>query len=235
MSRVLDKHNNVLSKNEKKKFFEWDYYQWSESMMIWRKYLENSSDKIALEIGARNGGLSIMLSNKYDINVICTDLTNPEGRVHLIHHEFDLNKISFKRSDVTSLNFDDNTFDIVVFKSVLGGLKSRKQQLKAIREIYRVLKPGGVLLFAENLVSSKIHQFLRKKFIKWSKHWRYLELKDLNEYLFQFKCIEKETTGFFSNLLPLQFLKYITYRIDMLFIKLIPKKFHYLTYGAAIK
>ena len=49
------------------------------------------------------------------------------------------------------------------------------------------------------------------------------------------KSIEKETTGFFSNLLPLEILKYITYRIDMLFIRLIPKKFHYLTYGAAIK
>jgi len=44
-----------------------------------------------------------------------------------------------------------------------------------------VLKPGGWLLFAENLKGSMLHRLLRKTFVRWANYWRYLVYrKDLD-------------------------------------------------------
>ena len=45
--------------------------------------------------------------------------------------------------DATDLKFDNNYFDIVIAKEIIEHLPDAK---KAIRETFRVLKPGGVLI-----------------------------------------------------------------------------------------
>lgn len=54
--------------------------------------------------------------------------------------------ISFKREDCTALSFSDNSFDAV---TVAYGVRNFEDLDKGLKEMYRVLKPGGHLLIVE--------------------------------------------------------------------------------------
>ena len=84
------------------------------------------------------------------------------------------------------LPIQTEAFDLVIFKSVLGALRTKQRQEQALGEIYRVLRPGGVLLFAENLVGSSLHARLRSRFVPWEGGWRYLDMKNDAKFL---RCI----------------------------------------------
>ena len=59
----------------------------------------------------------------------------------------------FLVDDAMNMNYDDNTFDVVFGSSVLHHLDMQK----AMVELFRVLKPGGRLVFAEpNMINPQI-------------------------------------------------------------------------------
>ncbi len=166
--------------------FEWDVTNWSKSLAVWEKYLSFPGQH-CLELGARSGGLSLLLSLNGH-NVICSDIENPIHTASKIHSKY-INTlhgdIKYQAIDATNIPYDEE-FDIVIFKSILGGIGSYGKndlQLLALENIHKSLKPGGVLLFAENLSGSKIHAIFRKKFIKWGKRWNYLNYQDI-DYMF---------------------------------------------------
>ena len=181
-----------------------------------------------------------MLAKEYDMEVICSDLTNPKATVQMLHNKHKLNhKIKYQAIDCTKMLFKENTFDVVVFKSVIGALGSEEKQRLAIQEILRILKPGGVLLFAENLNSSFLHTYLRRKFVPWSfrqqNRWRYLKLNEMYLFLNKYSFVKLNTTGFFANLVGNNFIKNFISYFDYVFEKLLPKKLRYIVYGVAIK
>jgi ubiquinone/menaquinone biosynthesis C-methylase UbiE len=181
-----------------------------------------------------------MLAKEYDMEVICSDLTNPKATAQMLHNKYKLNyKIQYESIDCTKLLYKENFFDVVIFKSVIGALGSEEKQRLAIQEILRVLKPGGVLLFAENLNSSFLHTYLRRKFVPWSfreqNRWRYLKLNEMYLFLNKYNFVELNTTGFFANLVGNNLIKNIISYFDYVFEKLLPKKLRYIVYGAAIK
>ena len=225
-----------MNLNNLKLYFEWDIISWSRAMRIWRKYLEINRGNYALEIGGRRGSISLMLAKEYDMKVIRSDINNPGPTAELLHDKYSLkHKIEYKAVDCTEIVYEDNTFDVVLFKSVIGALGSVEKQMLAFQEIQRVLKPGGVLLFAENLKSSALHMYLRRKFVVWSTYWRYPELKDIYIYTKEYNHIELNTTGFFANLISNHFVRVIFSYFDLVFEKILPKKLRYIVYGAAIK
>lgn len=205
-------------------------------MIIWHKHLESNRGNYALEIGGRRGSISLMLAKEYDMKVICSDINNPVSTAQLLHDKYSLkHKIEYKAVDCTEIEYQDNTFDVVLFKSVIGALGSVEKQMLTFKEINRVLKPGGVLLFAENLKSSALHMYLRRKFVIWSAYWYYPELKDIYIYTKEYNHTEINTTGFFANLISNHFFRVIFSYLDFLFEKVLPKKLRYIVYGALIK
>ena len=60
-------------------------------------------------------------------------------------------KVEFKTGNVLSIPFPDNSFDVVTSSSVINNLHGDSEKLKALEEIYRVLRPGGRLLLVEPL------------------------------------------------------------------------------------
>ncbi|HNT80706.1 MAG TPA: class I SAM-dependent methyltransferase [Bacteroidia bacterium] len=61
--------------------------------------------------------------------------------------------VNFKIDDAMSLSFEDQSFSVVYGSSVLHHL----DMMKAMQEIYRVLKPGGRIVFAEpNMLNPQI-------------------------------------------------------------------------------
>lgn len=58
-------------------------------------------------------------------------------QLHLLH------------SDGTGVPFDDNLFDVVVVCAVFTCIPSLKERSRAVAEIIRVLKPGGIIHLSE--------------------------------------------------------------------------------------
>ena len=225
-----------MNKRNKKLYFEWDTISWSRALLIWHKYLKLNEGNYALEIGARRGSLSLMLAKEYRMKVICSDLNNPQKTVELLHQKHELNHtIQYKAIDCIQIDYKDNSFDVVLFKSVIGALGSYEKQSLAFQEILRVLKPGGILLFAENLECSDFHMYLRRKFVPWSSHWHYPKLNDINLFLENYNFVEINTTGFFATFAKAKFIKNFLSYFDVVIDKILPKKNKYIVYGSAIK
>jgi ubiquinone/menaquinone biosynthesis C-methylase UbiE len=221
-------------------YFEWDVFTWARSIKCWNHFLNLNPLKpnsIALEIGGRRGGLSLYLAHEFAVNTICSDLFNPANLAQKLHLKYSVeNLVTYDEQNCLNLSYADCSFDIIIFKSVIGALGSREAQEKAISEIYRCLKPGGVLLFAENGKSTWLHNFLRKKFNEWSaNYWYYPSLYEIKSYLSDFSKIEVHTNGFISIFFRNKYLKRIAEYLDILLVKITPSKFHYVIYGTAIK
>jgi ubiquinone/menaquinone biosynthesis C-methylase UbiE len=58
-------------------------------------------------------------------------------------------KIEFKYGDVFNLKFKDNSFDVVICSGLITAFHKDFQKIKAMKEIYRVLKPNGIFLMRE--------------------------------------------------------------------------------------
>jgi SAM-dependent methyltransferase len=93
-----------------------------------------------LEVGSFPGVMSIVIKKSgYDLD--CVDL-NPERMQGLAEaHELRLEKCDI---EVENLPYPDNTHDVVIFTEVLEHL--RVNPLHALKELKRVLKPGGTLV-----------------------------------------------------------------------------------------
>ena len=106
---------------------------------------------------------------------------------------------------------------------------------QTINEIYKSLKPSGVLLFAENLESSKLHQVIRKHFVSWGARWNYLKYKDIDTLFSQFEEVNHRTVGFFGTFGRTEKQRNFLSSFDAVFDQLIPKKKKYIVYGIAKK
>jgi len=65
-------------------------------------------------------------------------------------------RISFIPGNLLNIPFPDNTFDVVTAGSVLHEVHGDEQRLQAVREIKRVLKPGGIFVNVEMLRNSRM-------------------------------------------------------------------------------
>ena len=128
------------------------------------------------------------------------------------------------------------TFDIVILKSVLGFFGNLDEPAKVMREIHRVLKPGGKVLFADNLKGTKLHMAMRRYLIGWwrdTSPWRYFEISELSGILGDFENVYIEPTGCISGIVPGPRLKALAYKLDQL-LPLTPGM-HYVGVGYAEK
>jgi len=57
--------------------------------------------------------------------------------------------LEFKKGDIRSLEFDNDTFDVVYTTRVIINLPNWKEQMQAINECIRVARPGGTIILSE--------------------------------------------------------------------------------------
>ncbi len=221
---------------------EWDIVTWSRAFDFWEKQAVKAggfSGKKGLEVGANRGGASLFFANKFGATMVCSDVEDIRLRFRTGKEQnLDGLNIQYKQIDARAIAYADNTFDFVVFKSVLGviGFNYGHDNIeKALHEIHRVLKPNGILFFAENLRGSRLHQYARKKFVPWGNRWRYISLQEMEGLLAIFQKKELHATGFFAAFVPKpEWLKNLAANIDGLLF-FIPKRWRYVAYGFAVK
>lgn len=214
---------------------QWDISNWKNLIPYWDDELKNRQGK-AIAFGEREGGLSLYLALK-GFEVTCTDFNEfPEELPLKIHRAHKIEtKVNYKKEDITNVSFDDNTFDVVVFKSVIGALGSHESQVTALKEIHRILKPEGVLLFAENTKSSKLHGFARKRFTNWGHRWYYPSLSEFNQLNSPFKSFEYKTFGFLASFGRSEKQRSMLGNFDNIILKAVPKSWRYIVVGKSIK
>lgn len=226
-----------LTKKELYDIIQWDVKTWGKCLKFWEQNAKIEAGMNALAIGEREGGLSMWLAKK-GLNVTCTDFRDFPQTTKKMHQKYGVDgKITYQEGvDVTDLSrYPDNSFDLVVFKSVIGALTEKVRQKTALNEIHRVLKPGGSLIFAENLKGTQLHVKLRKKFIRWDTYWRYLDLKNDMDLFEKYTDKTFKTTGFMANFGRSEGQRSFLAFWDKLNLWWIPKSWRYVLFGVLVK
>ena len=224
---------------ELKPYIEWDIATWSKALNYWQTIIEGKKPKLdyGLEVGANKGGLSLFFSRVYNSQIICSDYKFPDT-AREIHQTYSLTTIpQYQQVDATKMTFEDDTFDFVVFKSVLGGIGHHKGYSgiqKCLSEIHRVLKPNGILFFAENAKGSYLHQLARAVYRR--DGWRFIALQEFESLLQIFSEKKLNLTGFSAAFAPNQEkLKKTLSQFDDYSSDFVPQNWKYVAYGYAIK
>ena len=107
-----------------------------------------------LDLGCGTGTLTILLSNLLysDCELIGVDLSN--GQIVKAQKKNSISNVTFKFMDAVNLQFDNESFDIVIISAVLHEMVG-KERIKVLKEVYRVLKNQGYLLIFDHHEPSK--------------------------------------------------------------------------------
>ena len=107
----------------------------------------SKNDKI-LDAGCGVGGSAIFLAKKYGCEV--TGITLSERQVNTANHFSQKKKVghlaAFKQMDYTQTSFPDKHFDVVW---AIESMQTAADKSLFFKEMQRILKPGGRLLFAD--------------------------------------------------------------------------------------
>ncbi len=122
--------------------------------------LELRGDEEVLDVGCGLGRTAIGVAKHLDKGrVVGIDIwdkmeipgNSPERAYANAHIEGVRDRVEFKTGNVLSIPFPDNSFDIATSSSVINNLHGNSDKLRALKEIFRVLRPGGRLLLLEPL------------------------------------------------------------------------------------
>lgn len=228
-----------MDKKLRKDIIQWDIENWSRPLKYWEKILSREKKTLTcLELGCREGGISLWLS-LLGHKVLASDLKNTHETTLPLHERYKVStKINYQ--DINALNIPyENHFDVVVFKSILGGIggnNNLEAQEIVIAQIYKALKQGGIFLFAENTSATFFHRILRKYFTAWGDTWRYVSLNEMQRFLKPFSKYTLFSTGFSGVLGKNERQKMILGKVDrFVFNRVFPKSWKYIMYGYARK
>ncbi len=236
---VLDIEQVSMVRRELRYYLQWDVGTWSKALLFWDERLgESLSGLECLELGCGSGSLSLWAARR-GASVICSDLRDTARRTAKTRRR-PPGTGSLRAEDLDAISIPYRArFDIVLFKSILGGIGRNGRydlQQQAIRNILNCLKPGGYLLFAENTRGSKLHVVMRRRFVRWGRAWRYVTLDEMHQLLSGFSSVEMRTCGFFAAFGVTERLREVLARMDSLFVeRLVPGHLHYVLYGIARK
>jgi SAM-dependent methyltransferase len=220
--------------------FGWDVITFAPALEHWQRYVTaDLTRSTALEVGAgQSGGLSLWLALQ-GCDVVCSTLGEVSPRVRALHRRYGVgHRVRYANIDV--LAFDEReAFDVIAFKSILGGIGANghaERQRDAIQRLHAALKPGGNLLFAENVAATRIHAAARARFGAGKDGWRYPTTRELSALLRPFASVQGRTAGFLGTWGSSELQRRASGRVDAFLCRwLVPASWQYAMMGVAIK
>jgi len=116
------------------------------------QFLGLARDSYVLEIGCGSGGYALHLAEKIGCRIVGLDINEPAVRNanQLAQTAGLASQARFQQADASkNLPYDDETFDAAFSNDSLCHVPDR---LGVLVEMFRVLKPGGRMLFSDALV-----------------------------------------------------------------------------------
>lgn len=176
---------------------QWDVRSWAKALRFWESRVRWDRMAAGLELGGRAGGLSLWMA-KGGLQVVCSDLENTAATAGPLHARRGVSpQITYRDIDATNIPYEDH-FDLIAFKSIIGGIGRDghiERQRAVFAQIHKALKPGGMLVFAENLAASPFHRLFRRLFVRWGASWRYVTMDEMRGFLAPFSSHELGATG----------------------------------------
>jgi ubiquinone/menaquinone biosynthesis C-methylase UbiE len=161
------------------------------------------SGKYALEIGAGMGEFTEVLLKNYS-HVYATDIS--EASLSILKNIYSEYKgLRILVGDMEALPFDDEAFDLV---SCAGSLSYGDNNL-VLKEVYRVLRPGGYFMAVDVLDHNPIYKLNRLlHFIKDQRTWSVVNRAPTNKLLAKYsQMFEVQITYYGSLVWVIPFLK----------------------------
>lgn len=214
---------------------QWDIENWSKALPFWEPFLPAGDSLKVGAFGEREGGLSLWLAQK-GFSIECSDFNADMAPAKELHQKYNVDHlVNYSKQDITKTTFDDAYFDVVLFKSVIGALSTKERQEAAFNELYRMLKPGGLLIFAENTEATKMHQKARKKFNNWGDRWRYIQIDETKEMLSQFSEVNFKSQGLMATFGRSEKQRRTITKMGKPISKIVPDNWNYILFGACVK
>jgi arsenite methyltransferase len=132
-------------------------------------------DETVLDVGCGRGLLLIAVAKRLTTGTaIGIDVwhsrdqagSRPEANWANARTEGVADRIDVKDADARKLPFADGTFDVIVSSLVLHNIHGRSERAKAVREIARVLKPGGQVALLDVAHTGEYAQLLRASHVQ---------------------------------------------------------------------
>ncbi|MFC1756507.1 class I SAM-dependent methyltransferase [Patescibacteria group bacterium] len=155
------------------KFSETRKYFWRGLEFI-GDYAKNG-DKI-LDYGCGNGRLLELLTDK-DIEYVGVDVS--QKLINIAKEKYHAENIEFhKISSSRSLSFPDNYFNAVYSIAVFHHIPGEKERKRVVKELYRVVAPGGYIVatvwnlwqkkYSDNIFKNWINKIFRRGKLDWN-------------------------------------------------------------------
>ncbi|NET34226.1 MAG: class I SAM-dependent methyltransferase [Cyanothece sp. SIO1E1] len=157
---------------------------WASENYVFQKYLK-TTDRI-LDLGCGTGRTTFSLFDLGYTDILGVDLT-PEMIVaaNLIKAERN-STLSFEVGNAKALNFEAAAFDAVIFSfNGLMSIPGRAARVKALLEIHRVLKGGGLFIFTthDREQDENYFAFWQEEKERWEKGAQKTELYEFGDII----------------------------------------------------
>lgn len=155
---------------------------WNSEKALIEKFIPN--DAAILELGAGAGRVSLALAGNGFSHLTVTDFAPPMVEIaQTIFEDFHV-PAQFAVEDATQLSFAEASFDAVIFAfNGLQMIPKTERRQRAIEEIFRVLRPGGIFIFTghdRTHAARKTHWQAERE--RWQNATRDPALDDFGDY-----------------------------------------------------
>ena len=135
-----------------------NYNKWSYKVTrsilkkTFKKYIRNGKSEKVIDIGSGTGFV-VEILDKMNLDITGVDIS--PTAIHLLRTKFPL--VNFVEFDIglDRIPIDDNSFGICSAASVLYHIVDDDALEIALKNIHRILEPGGVFIFSDNFIHQR--------------------------------------------------------------------------------
>jgi ubiquinone/menaquinone biosynthesis C-methylase UbiE len=154
---------------------------WNSEEIVFRRVFQ--TDDRLLELGTGTGRIAIGLEEIGYRHVLGMELSKEMVREARRIGKLLESSVSFVQGDATRMKFEDDLFDGAIFGfNGLMQIPGREQRIQAMREIRRVVRPGGAFVFTtHDRHSPRFRKFWQAEQRRWDRGEQQPELLEFGD------------------------------------------------------